>query len=79
MGFLLLYKIIPILAFCNHIIVIVEHMGKSSVAIMIPVFTNISFFKPKNWWIVSLCKKHLYGNIYCSKLLEFLHITCSIW
>lgn len=42
MGFLLHYKIIPILAFCNHIIMIVEHMGKSSVAIMIAIFTNIS-------------------------------------
>lgn len=47
MGSLLHYKIIPILAFCNHIIMIVEHMGKSSVAFMIAIFANISSFRPK--------------------------------
>lgn len=47
MGFLLHYKIIPILAFCNHIIMIVEHIGISSVAIMIAIFTNISCSNPK--------------------------------
>lgn len=47
MGFLLHYKIIPILAFCSHIIMIVEHTEKSSVAIMIAIFTNICSFRPK--------------------------------
>lgn len=47
MGFLLHYKIIPILAFWNHIIMIVEHTEKSSVAIMIAIFTNICSFRPK--------------------------------
>lgn len=47
MGFLLHYKIILILAFCNHIMMIVEHMEKSSVAIMIAIFSNICSFRTK--------------------------------
>lgn len=46
MGFLH-YKIILILAFCNHTIMIVEHTEKSSVAIMITISTNIFFFRPR--------------------------------
>lgn len=47
MGFLLHYKIIPMLAFCNHIIMIVEHTEKSSVAIIIAIFTKICSFRPE--------------------------------
>lgn len=43
MGFLLHYKIILILTFCNYVIMIAEHIEKSSVVI----FTNICSFRPK--------------------------------
>lgn len=35
------------LAFCNHIIMIVEHTEKSSVAIIIAIFTKICSFRPE--------------------------------
>lgn len=47
MGSILHYKIIPILAFCNRTVMAVEQTEKSSVAIIIAIFSNTLSFRPK--------------------------------